>query len=144
MPPICSRSSQDLVRQGGKISLALQDLQNGQIKSIRAAAKLYDIPYRTLAARASGRAARVDTRWHSHKLTQLEEDSLSEWIISIDTRGAAPRPATIAEIANILLAARGGPPSAYRWQELAINLYKSTRSDSLTLLETLRLPACSK
>ena len=37
----------------------------------------------------------------------IEEDSLVEWIISMDSRGAAPRPSTIREMANILLAARG-------------------------------------
>jgi hypothetical protein len=50
--------------------------------------------------------SRVDTRPNSHKLTQLEEDSLVQWILSIDTRGAAPRRATVREIADILLAAR--------------------------------------
>jgi hypothetical protein len=43
-------------------------------------------------------------------LTQLEEDSLVEWIFSIDTRGAAPRRATVREIADILLVARGITP----------------------------------
>ena len=78
MPPIRSQSSQKLVNQEGKILLALGDIQNNRIKSIRAAAKLYDIPYRTLAARASGRAARVDKRLSGYKLTQYEEDSLTE------------------------------------------------------------------
>ena len=45
-----------------------------------------------------------------HKLTQLEEDSLIEWILSMDSRGAAPRTATVREMANILLAARGSHP----------------------------------
>ena len=110
MPPIRSQSSQKLASQEGKVLLALSDLQNDRVKSIRAAGKLYDIPDRTLAARASGRAARVDKRPSGHKLTQLEEDSLTEWILSMDSRGAAPRPATIGEMANILLAARGSQP----------------------------------
>jgi hypothetical protein len=110
MPPIRSQSSQDLKQQEGKILLALSDLQNKRIKSIRAAAKLYDIPYTTLCSRASGTSSRVDTRWHSHKLTQLEEDSLVEWILCMDSRGAAPRPSTVREMANILLAARGSTP----------------------------------
>jgi hypothetical protein len=55
--------------------------------------------------------SRVDSRATSYKLTDLEEDSLVEWILSIDARGAAPRPATVGEMANILLAARGSSPS---------------------------------
>jgi hypothetical protein len=110
MPPIRSESSQKLVNQEGKILLALDDLKNGRIKSIRAAATLYAIPRSTLQHRAVGRIGRVDMRPNRYKLTQLEEDALTEWIISMDTRGAAPRPATIREMANILLAARGSQP----------------------------------
>jgi helix-turn-helix, Psq domain len=107
MPPIRSQFSQDLTQQEGKILLALQGIKNGQIQSIRAAAKLYNIPFSTLQERSAGTPSRVDIREHGYKLTQLEEDSLTEWILSMDLRGAAPRPSTIREIANILLAARG-------------------------------------
>ena len=110
MPPIRSESLQKLANQEGKILLALDDIKNGRIKSIRAAAKLYEIPHTTLAGRANGTKARVDTRPNGRKLTQLEEDSLVEWIFSMDSRGAAPRPSTIQEMANILLAARGSTP----------------------------------
>lgn len=110
MPPIRSESSQKLVNQEGKILLALEDLKNGRVKSIRAAATLYAISCSTLQYRAAGRIARVDKRPNRYKLTQLEEDALTKWIISMDTRGAAPRTATIGEMANILLAARGSQP----------------------------------
>jgi hypothetical protein len=52
----------------------------------------------------------VDIRTNGHKLTQLEEDSLVEWIFSMDSRGAAPRPGTVREMANILPAAHRIPP----------------------------------
>jgi hypothetical protein len=110
MPPIRSESSQKLVDQEGKILLALSDIKDGRIGSLRAAAKLYKIPFSTLQARADGRTARVDKRLNRYKLTQLEEDTLTEWILSIDSRGAAPRPSTVREMANILLAARGTTP----------------------------------
>jgi hypothetical protein len=110
MPPIRTESSHKSANQEGRILLALDDIKNGRIKSIRAAAKLYDLPRSTLGDRAQGVIARVDTRANSHKLTQLEEDSLVEWIFSMDTRGAAPRRATVREMADILLAARGITP----------------------------------
>jgi hypothetical protein len=110
MPPIRTETSQNLANQEGKILLALSDLQNGRIKSLRAAASLYDIPRSTLSDRARGVVSRVDSRAISFKLTELEEDSLVEWILSMDARGAAPRPATVGEMANILLAARGSSP----------------------------------
>jgi hypothetical protein len=111
MPPIRSESWLKSANQEGKVSLALDDIKNGRIQSIRAAAKLYEIPRATLQTRAHGVVSMVERRHPRHKLTQLEEDSLTEWIISMDTRGAAPRPATVAEMANILLAARGTSPS---------------------------------
>ncbi|GFG03195.1 hypothetical protein IFM5058_01312 [Aspergillus udagawae] len=110
MPPKCSESWQKSAEQEGKILLAIQDLQKGNIKSLRAAATLYKIPLSTLHDRAAGVSSRVDKYHHQQKLTQLEEDSLTKWIISMDLRGAAPRPSTIQEMANILLAARGETP----------------------------------
>ncbi|OOQ89515.1 hypothetical protein PEBR_07950 [Penicillium brasilianum] len=110
MPPIRTESSHKLANQEGRILLALSDLKDGRAKSLRAAAKLYEIPFATLQARADGRVSRVDKRPSGHKLTQTEEDALTEWIISMDSRGAAPRPATVGEMANILLAARGSNP----------------------------------
>lgn len=48
MPPIRSEYSQKAANQEGKILLALDDIKNGRIKSIRASAKLYEIPRSTL------------------------------------------------------------------------------------------------
>jgi hypothetical protein len=110
MPPKRSESWQKATEQEGRVLLALQAVQKGQFKSIRAAAKQFGVSHVTLSRRANSLPSRVDTRPNSHKLTQLEEDSLTEWILSMDTRGAAPRPATVGEMANILLAARGSQP----------------------------------
>jgi Tc5 transposase DNA-binding domain/helix-turn-helix, Psq domain len=110
MPPIRSRSSQDSIEQEGRVLLALQDIKNGRFLSYRAAAKVYNICPMTLSRRAKGITSRADLRANSHKLTQLEEDSLAKWIFSMDSRGAAPRPSTVREMANILLAARGSTP----------------------------------
>jgi hypothetical protein len=110
MPPKRTESSQKSADREGKILLALQAFQKGQVKSIRAAAKLFSIPYTTLHARHAGRSLRADTRANNHKLTQNEEDVLVEWILSMDSRGAAPRLSTVREMANILLAERGSTP----------------------------------
>ena len=40
-------------------------------------------------------------------MTYLDEDTLTQWILSMDDRGAAPRHAIVRRIANILLAATG-------------------------------------
>jgi hypothetical protein len=87
--------------------LALSDLQDGCVKSIRAAAKLCAIPRSTLQARVDGRISRVDIQPNLRKLTQLEEKSLVQWTISMGDLGAASRKANVRGMANILLAARG-------------------------------------
>jgi hypothetical protein len=69
MPPIRSESRHKLANQEGKILLALSDIKNGRVKSIRAAAKLYEIPHITLADRAKGVLARVESRLSRLKLT---------------------------------------------------------------------------
>jgi hypothetical protein len=131
MPPKRSESWLKSANQEGKIILALNDLENGRVKTLRAAAKLYEIPLTTLHARTDGRISRVDKRPSGHKLTQLEEDSLTQWIISMDSRGAAPRPATVREMANILLAARGitPPPTVgINWPSSFINRREELRT----------------
>jgi hypothetical protein len=110
MPPIRSESSQKLAHQEGKTLLVLADIQNSRVKSIRAAAKLYEIPHSSLADHAKGVLVHVDSRPSRHKFTQLEEDPLTEWILSMDSRSISPRPATVGEMANILLAAHGDHP----------------------------------
>jgi DDE superfamily endonuclease/Tc5 transposase DNA-binding domain/helix-turn-helix, Psq domain len=110
MPPIHNQNRQKLTEQEGRILLAIQAIKNKEIANVREAARLFNIPRTTLQARLSGRENRVDIRANSHKLTQIEEDSLKKWIISMDIRGAAPRPSTVREMANILLAIRGSTP----------------------------------
>jgi hypothetical protein len=69
MPLIRTKSSRKLANQEGKILLALSDLKDSRIKSIRAVAKLYNLPLLILYYRASRRISRVNKRSSSHKLT---------------------------------------------------------------------------
>ena len=75
--------------------------------SIHRAAEIYDIPKSTLHARLAGRINRVEKRANSTKLTEIEENSLKQWIISMDIHRAAPRLAIVEDMANLLLATRG-------------------------------------
>lgn len=76
MPPISSESLQKLANQEGNVLLTLNDIKDGRIRSLRAAAKLYEVPLTTLHTRIAGRLSRVDERLSNHKLAHLEEDSL--------------------------------------------------------------------
>jgi hypothetical protein len=68
------------------------------------------VPRSTLQRRLAGNSFRPETRANNHKSTEVEEETLQKWILSLDDRGAAPRPTTVREIANLLLEARGTTP----------------------------------
>jgi len=59
-----------------RIILALGAIQNNKNLSIRAAAKLYDVPRTTLQDRLAGKPARRDITPNSKKLTQSEEEAI--------------------------------------------------------------------
>ena len=69
MPPNRSESWQKAANQEGRILLALEDIKKGNIKSLRVAAKLYNIPLSTLYRRATGVFSRVDNIHNRQKLT---------------------------------------------------------------------------
>jgi transposase-like protein len=110
MPPIRSQSSQKRIEQEGRILLAIQTFQNNNNCSICQLARDFDVSATTLTRRIAGVKSREETRANSHKLTFLEEETLVNWIISLDERGAAPRPNTVREVANLLLEDRGTDP----------------------------------
>jgi hypothetical protein len=90
--------------------LAIQALKKQEKLSVSEAARIYDIPRTTLQDRIRGVHNRVESRANSFKLTEIEENSLKKWVISMDIRGAAPRPSMVQEMANLLLATRGTTP----------------------------------
>ena len=109
MPPIRSQNARKSTEQEGRICLAIEAIQKQQIPSVSEAAHQFNIPRSTLR-RLNGVANRSDIRANGHKLSILEEESLLKWVISIDSRGAAPRQSHVREMANILLAERGSTP----------------------------------
>jgi hypothetical protein len=90
----------------GRIILALQAYNQGQFSSLRAAARSYDISHRTLTRRYNRTLSRADFVSLHLKLTQTEEATLVQWILSIDTRGISPTQALVHEMAKLLLAER--------------------------------------
>jgi hypothetical protein len=87
----------------------MQDFQNQKISSIREAARCFRVPEATLRRRLRGVQNRAISRANSLKLTEIEEESLEKWILSMDSRGSAPRPSMVREMAN-LLEKRGTTP----------------------------------
>jgi hypothetical protein len=56
----------------------------------------------------NGRTVRAELQAPMTKLTQLEEESLSLYILDLDSRGFAPRLASVEDMANYLLETRQG------------------------------------
>lgn len=110
MPPIRSESSQKSAYQEGRVLLAFDDIKNGHINSIRATARLYDIPHTTLANRTKNVFVHVDYCPTDYKLIELEKKSFVEQILFMDLCGATPRSVSVGEIANILLVTCGETP----------------------------------
>jgi hypothetical protein len=67
----------------------------------------------------------------THKLTQNEEESLTQWILSMDRHAAAPRPSHVQDMVNILLSNRGSTsilPVGKNWVYKRRNELKKTYS----------------
>ena len=94
------------MQQEGRIALAMDAIQKGHFTSARAAAKSYDILHTTLQNRINGQPARRDSQPLNRKLTNTEESTLVQWILSIDQRGLPPRPNSVQQMANLLLQKR--------------------------------------
>jgi hypothetical protein len=92
----------------GRIDLAKQEIKLGQIQSVLAAAEVFDIKRETLRDRINGIPSRRDCTPNSRKLTPYEEEAVVQYILDLDLRGFPPRPRDVQEMANLLLAERGG------------------------------------
>jgi hypothetical protein len=118
----------------GRIALAVYAIQQGSVKSTRAASVAYDVPYSTLSRRVKGCPARRDTRPASCKLTQTEETTLVEWVLSMDQRGLAPTTEIVHQMANILLQKRSqnqaNPPATIgqNWVYNLVQRHKALKS----------------
>lgn len=95
MPPIRKQASQKLTEQEGRILLAIKAIQKQDICSICQAARHFNIPLTTLQRCLNGHTMQAETHANNHKLSSNEEHSLLQWTLSMDQRGAAPRPAAV-------------------------------------------------
>ena len=83
--------------------------------SLRAAAKLYSVPYTTLYHRRVGRPARRDSTPNSRRLTDSEEKAIVQYIIVLSERAFPPRLASVEDMAKKLLYVYDAPPISKLW-----------------------------
>jgi hypothetical protein len=94
------------IQKEGRLELALRDYTQGKFKSLSAAAKAYNITRSTLQRRLAGIPSRLDSDSNARLLSPTEENSLEQWILSMDQRGMPPRLALVKDMAGLLLAQR--------------------------------------
>lgn len=101
--------------QEARIILAIEAIRTTKKLSRLCAARIYNVPYSILTDRMNGRTVRAELRPPTTKLTQLEEESLSLYILDLDSRGFAPRLADVEDMANYLLETRRGKRVGKLW-----------------------------
>jgi hypothetical protein len=92
----------------GRIDLAIQTHKKGQITSFQAATSTYDVPRSTAQQRVKGIKPKRNFIAPNRRLTPAREESLKQWILSMDQRGMPPRVAIVRQMAGILATLRAG------------------------------------
>jgi hypothetical protein len=98
-----------------RVNLALGAMQKNENLSIRAAAKIYDVSDRTIRRRRVGILSRRDSTPNSRKLTDLEEETIVQYVLELCTRSFPPRLRGVEDMANQLLRARDAPTVGQHW-----------------------------
>ncbi|RYC77820.1 hypothetical protein BFJ63_vAg19305 [Fusarium oxysporum f. sp. narcissi] len=110
------------------IRLALRALQNNPKLTLRRAAKIYKVDPMKLWRRQQGILSRRDTTPKSRKLSDLEEQTIIQFIIDLDSRGFPPRLRGVEEMANRLLADRDASPVGKRWASNFVRRHKELKT----------------
>jgi hypothetical protein len=117
------------------IILALEALENDRDLKVATAAKIYHVDRSTLRRRRAGRPARRDTQANSRCLTDLEEQTIVQYITELATRAFPPTLRGVEDMANHLRRERDAPPVGKRWahnfvqRKPTINTRRSRRYD---------------
>jgi hypothetical protein len=97
------------------IILALQALKNDPRLSVRKAAKIYKVSPTTLARRRKGKPSRVETIVKSRKLSNLEEKTIVQRVLKLDSQGFPVRISGVEDMANQLLRERDASLVGRNW-----------------------------
>ena len=100
MPPKRLNTTQE---REGRLLLAINALQNGQIPNAYQASRIYRVNYNTLKCRINRRACRADTLANGRNLNHNEEALLTEWILNLASCGFLPYKWMVEDTANIIL-----------------------------------------
>jgi hypothetical protein len=105
----------ELLPREDRIILAIQAIKSDALLSQRRAAIIYNVSESTLRTRRAKTTSRRDSHPNSSKLQRHEEETIVQYIRKLDARGFAPTLSYVREMANQLLAARGGGQVGEKW-----------------------------
>jgi hypothetical protein len=128
MPPIWDKNSRNSIEQEGRILVTISALKNGEIHSIRKAARIFQVPRSTLGTRYHGVQIKTKKRANGLKLSANEEESLVKWILDLAKYGLPPWPSLVRHIANYLLSGRGNQHVSKKWVYQLINCCPELKS----------------
>ena len=113
----------------GRMRLAIDAFNQGQFQSKTACAQAFDVPSRTLMKRLNGVRSRNESTANGRKLSELEEDTLSRWILDMYERGLPLQISNVHHLAQLLLSARLKSPEKATIGELWVNRYIKRRPE---------------
>jgi hypothetical protein len=92
--------------QEARIIIAVEAIRTSKRISRRKAAIIYNVLESILYTRINSRSSYANYRPKAYNLTELEEEVIVRYILYLDTRGFAPRLASIEDIVNYILESR--------------------------------------
>jgi hypothetical protein len=105
----------ELLPREDRIILAIKAIESNVLLSQRRAAAIYNVQESTLCTRRAGKPSQRNISANSSKLLRHEEEVVIQYIRKLDARGFAPTLSYMREMANQLLAARGGTQVGEKW-----------------------------
>lgn len=100
-----------------RLILALQALKNDSKLSVRKAGKIYTVSPSTLTRRQKGIRSRSEITVKTRKLSNVEEDTLIQRILKLDSQGFPVRVGSVEDMANLLRRERDASPVGKNWAE---------------------------
>ena len=95
-----------------RMKLAIKAFNQGQFQSKTSCAQAFDVPSRTLMKRLNGVTSRKESIANGRKLSDIEETTLSRWILDMHHRGLPLQISNVRYLAQLLLSARMKPSNA--------------------------------
>ena len=106
-----------------RMRLAIDAFDKSQFQSKTACGRAFDVPSRTLMKHLNGVHSRKESTANCRKLSDIEEDTLSRWILNMCQRGLPLQISSVRHLAQLLLSARLKFPEKATIDELWVNQF---------------------